>query len=193
MFPSRGKQTLNDCLGLRPLPAQRGHDHGVNHEFNVCPAGEVRPELRAGVRVKAAFEQGAEDGRVNGAPIEGRGGGDALHFIGGQVKDGVIVEQVAVEMADRFKAEVAAGRHGVEELRQNLAEAGGVAGRLLHDAAEDHIGQEADVFGEEAENQAVQEVGDGGWVKAARAHGGGNFGELAGGVLGDGGARAAWA
>jgi len=35
--------------------------------------------------VKAAFKEGAKDGRVNGAPIEGRGGGDALHFVGGEV------------------------------------------------------------------------------------------------------------
>ncbi|MCX6996490.1 MAG: hypothetical protein NTV49_05270 [Kiritimatiellaeota bacterium] len=78
-------------------------------------------------------------------------------------------------------------------MAQNFSETDGVAAGLLHDAAEHHIGQKAGVFGKQAEDNPVQEVCDGGGVKAALAQGVGDFGEVLGGVLGNSGTRAAGA
>ena len=77
--------------------------------------------------------------------------------------------------------------------RAELAEPGGIGGGLLDNTREDHVGQKAGVFGEEAEDDAVKEVGDLAGVEAVIAHGIGDAGKMVGGVLGDGGARAAGA
>ena len=68
-FLASRKEAFDRGPGLGPLAAQRGHDHGVDHEFDVLAAGEVRTELRTLGGVEAAFEKGAEDGGIDRAPI----------------------------------------------------------------------------------------------------------------------------
>ena len=65
-------------------------------------------------------------------------------------------------------------------------ELGGIAVGLFRDARENLVGQQADIFGEEAENDAVEEMGDFGGVEAALAHGFGHVCEVLSGLLGDG-------
>jgi hypothetical protein len=69
-FLSRGQQVLDNRLGLLPFTPERGQDNGVNDEFNVRHAGEMRAELRPLRRIEAALEEGAEDGGIDGAPVE---------------------------------------------------------------------------------------------------------------------------
>ena len=94
-------------------------------------------------------------------------------------------------MPDTFKAEVAAGSHGIEQLAQYFAETSGIATRLLYDTGKYHVWQKTGVFSKETEDNAVKEVGDNGRVKTALAQSGGDFRKVPGGILGDGGTSAA--
>ncbi len=183
---ARGQKGLNDFPIFFPLAAEGLHDDGVHEDVDILLAGEVRPELGPLGGVESAFEQGAEDGGLNLAPVQNGGGGDLGDFRGGQLGDGGVVEEVAVEVEDGFEAELPAGGHGVKELGDIAAELGGIARGLFGDAGENLVGQEADVLCEEAEHDAVKEMGDVGGVEAASAHGFGHVGELLGGFLGDG-------
>ena len=58
------------------------------------------------------------------------------------------------------------------------------AGRVGQ-AAEEALGQEPGVLGEQAEQELVEEVGDRLGLVAARAEGAGELGEVAGGLLGE--------
>ncbi len=73
---------------------------------------------------------------------------------------GRVGEEVAVEVEDLVRAEKSAFGHRLEELRHDLAEARRVVLGVLEDAAEEALGQQAHVLGEEAEDDAVEEVGD---------------------------------
>ena len=78
-----------------------------------------------------------------------------------QVQHGVVVEQPPVEVADRVLAEIVALGHGVEELPDLLVEALRVVAATVHQAGEQFTGQQVNVFGKEAEQQANQVMGDG--------------------------------
>ena len=188
---SGSQQAFDGRLDLFPVAPQRRHDHGVHNPFDVLASGEMRAELRTLGRVEAALEEGAEDGGIDGAPVERRDGGKPFDVVGGEAGDGVVVEEAAVEVADGLETEIAAGGHRLEERGQASAEPRGVCAGLLQHPGKDHVGQECRVFGEEAKNDAVQEVGDGAGVEAAFAHGGGNLADSGGGFLGDGDAGAA--
>ena len=61
-------------------------------------------------------------------------------------------------MADAVSAEIAAVLHGQEQLAQHRGEISGVAAGLLQQAREQPLGQQPDILGEQAEQQADQEV-----------------------------------
>ena len=96
-----------------------------------------------------------------------------------------VVEQAAVEVADLIRAEPAAAGHGVEELAQLLGEHGRLGARARNQAREQAIGQQADIFGEQAEQQPDQEVRDPLRVLAPLAQQLGQARKLARGGLGD--------
>ncbi len=94
-------------------------------------------------------------------------------------------------MADGFQAEIAPGGHGIEKLAQNFAEAGRIAAGFFNNACEHHVGQQPGIFSEEAEDNPVEKMSDGGGVQTALSHGIGDFGKTLGGFLGDGNTGAA--
>jgi len=110
---------------------------------------------------------------------------DTAELFRRQFEHGRIIEQIAVEMTDALHPEFAAVAHGLEQLADEAAELRRIAGRLLHNPGENHLGQEADVLGEQAENHPVEEMGDPGGVQAALAHGLSDAGDLLGRGLGD--------
>ena len=142
-------------------------------------AVEEARHLRPLLRVEAALEQGAEDRRVDGAPIEPRGGDEIAHRGDADRQHVVIVEQPAVEPGNGRGAESPALLgHRPEQLGQHRREIVGALRRLVQDVREDSIGQEADVFGEEAEDELVDEMRDAALVMLlAQPHG--DAGELA--------------
>jgi hypothetical protein len=109
------------------------------------------------------------------------GGGERRHVDG--------LEQAAVEPGDVVVAVVAAFLlHGGEELFDAAGGLVGVAAGIGEEAGEDAGGEQLFVFGEHAEQALDEEVGDGlPQFLPAPAHGGGELGELAGGLGGDGG------
>ena len=98
------------------------------------------------------------------------------------------VEEPAVEPLDALVAEEAAGlavRHQPEQLGEAARELVGVGAARLDHAGDDAPREQPGVLGEEAEDDAVEVVGDGLRVIAAIAHRAGDRGEADGGRLGD--------
>ncbi|MBI4028640.1 MAG: hypothetical protein HY360_26920 [Verrucomicrobia bacterium] len=95
-------------------------------------------------------------------------------------------------MTDALQAELAAPGHRLEQLAEEPAKFRWIGAGLLHDPGENLIGQKTDVFGEQAEDHAVEEMRDAPGVQPALAHGLGNARELLGRILGDRFARLPW-
>ena len=102
--------------------------------------------------------------RIEGSiwrPVEA-GGFEELVDVGAvEGQGGVVVEEAAVEPVDRREADAAAVLHRGEERGGVGGEVGRGGARGFQHLLEELVGQEADVLGEHAEDQAVDEVGDG--------------------------------
>ena len=133
-------------------------------------------ELGALGRVEAALEEGAEDGRLDRFPVELRRCRQGVNGFQRQVLNRNHIEERAIEVFDVFAEELAAAVHFVEEIMQMPLEDFRFAARLLDDIGEDaggriaDSGQQADIFGEEAEDQLSQEEGDARGVGIPVAH-----------------------
>ena len=79
--------------------------------------------------------------------------------------------------------------HGVEEFFDAPGGLGGVADGVAEQVGEDVGGQQVFIFGEHAEQALDEEMGDLLAAPAAPAHGGGEFGEVAGGLGSDRGGQ----
>ena len=104
-------------LRLRRLPfgLERAQHDRLDDLHDLVGIGVMRADLRPLVGVEEALEQCAEDGRVDQAPVEARGGEHEADLDMGQRQGGAPVEQPAVELEDIFEIEVAALRHVAEE------------------------------------------------------------------------------
>ena len=145
-------------------------------------------ELSALGRVESALEEGAEDGGLDLGPVEVGGVGDGAQLVAGEAEGGVVVEESAVEPFDALGAEESAGfavGHQPEESGESAGELGGVVLAGLDQVGHQASRQQADVLGEEAEEDAVEEVGDGFGFVSTVLHGAGEVGEARGGGLGD--------
>src|SRR2546426_569421 len=79
-----------------------------------------------------------------------------------------VAEQPPVEVVDALDPEPAALGHRFEEGLEHSRELVRVAGARLDELLKEAPGKEADVLGEEAEQDAVEEVGGLPWLDAAR-------------------------
>ena len=145
-------------------------------------------ELAALLRVQPALEQGAEDGGVDGVPVEPAGGVQDAGFFGIKRQRVDHFEEAAVEIRDVFQREVAALLHGGEEFAQAAVELLAIGLALVEQAFEEAARQEFGILGEEAEQALGEEMGDLLLALAAGVPGAqaaGEFGEGAGGFVGD--------
>ena len=158
-------------LHLGPAAAQRRHQHRLDDEQDVVAAGVVGAELGALGGVQAALEEGAEDGGLDAGPVEGGGVGEESRPSAVEVEHGGVVEQAAVEVgmwsAPKQPPAVMAAKSW---RRRSRKAAGGSARPRRAGGVNRSVGQEADVFGEEAEEEADEEVGGvlGSWPPQAR-------------------------
>ena len=184
---SAGQQQLRHAgLHGRELAAERAQDDGLDQAPDGVAIGVVGAQLGALVRVQAALEEGAEDGRLDERPVEPAHLQERADLRAGERDDVGRVEQAAVEPVDLLGAEEAAvPAHLREQLAERLREDGGAAVGGFREAVEDALRQEAGVLGEQAEQDAVQEVGDLVRIVAPRPQALGDLGEVAGGLLGD--------
>ncbi len=160
-------------------------------------------ELAALGRVQAPLKQCAEDGHVNGAPIERGGVAQLGHFHDGERGHLHLLEQTAVEPGYVVIAIQATLAHDGEQVGQACGEF--VAGEVLvvHQPFKHAPGQQAHVFGKKAEQALREEVGHlvgmrlpalrvsvSGGATSAQAIGqggkafGGGFGDVAAGLFG---------
>ena len=145
-------------------------------------------DLRALVRIEKAFEQRAEDGRIDLAPVEACRRLQQADAVGIERQRAAAVEQAAVEIRDFFQSKIAAMFHRGEELVE--ISLGGF--RLLGGAFEQPrvkvCGQQLHAVGKKAEHELIDEMGDllaGAAALQAQRDGR----EFVGGFLGDRGAR----
>ena len=118
----------------------------------------VRPELRALARVEATLEQRPEDRRVDLRPVEVRHRQHRLDVGPLQRQRRAVVEQTAVEPRHRLEADPPARRHHLEELAGELREPPRSRTRMLQHPREHVPRQQADVVGEHAEDEPVDEM-----------------------------------
>ena len=188
-------------LGRYPFRQQRFGYHRPDQLFDGAGVGVMGAQRRAGGGVEAALEQGAEDGRVDGAPVHLGGGAVQGGQIGGQQRRHIdSLEQAAVEPGNVVVAVFAARcLHRQEQFFDAPPGLVGVHAGVAQQLREDAGRQQGFIFREHAEQTLHQEVGDAlsivlaeglaaVWIAlAAPAHGGRELGELAGGFGGDGG------
>ena len=168
------------------LAAEGDEDDGLDDAHDGALIGVVGAELSALVGVEAALEEGAEDGGLNLGPVEVGGVGDDGEVVFVEREDLGAVEEAAVEPLDAVGAEPAVlVGHGAEECGEAGGEVGGFVAGAGDEFGEEVAGEEAGVLGEEAEEEFVEEMGDLVRVVAAGLKTAGEFGELAGGLLGD--------
>ncbi len=167
-----------------PCGEQGALHHRLHEPGDGGRIGVVRAELAALGRVQPALEQRAEDAGVDGAPVQAAGGAQRGQVVGGQGRHVDGGEQATVEPGHVVHAEQAAALHRGKERTQLRAQPLGRHPRL-HQAFEEPAGQQAHVFGEEAEHALGEEV-----AHLRRRHAGGAqplcaAGEGARGGLGD--------
>ena len=120
ILPDTSSLTLDNLAGADPA-GYAGLEDGVDWHWSRIFAGAamttllgVGAELAAFCRVEAPLEEGAEDRRVDRAPIEAGGGEHAVDLGAGEGKRSVVLEKAAVEPVDGLVADAAALAHGAE-------------------------------------------------------------------------------
>jgi hypothetical protein len=145
-------------------------------------------EFVAVARVQGAFEESAEDGGLDVAPVLARGEAKEkeLRAIDGQ--NGVIRKEAAVEAKKLFAKDggvAGAGVHLLEELLQEWLETGAIVLDGFQEFGETAIGQEADILGEHAEEAAAEKFGNCMRGVTIGFEGFSEFGEVAGDFASD--------
>ena len=141
-----------------PLAKERRHHHRIDDRLDVVAAGVVGAELGSAGRVEGALEERPEDRGVDRAPVEAGHQVDAVEILAGEGHDFRVGEEVAVEVAHRLDAELAPVSHRLEEARDEATEHRRVAVRLGDEPREQVIRQQPHVFGEEAEDHAIEKA-----------------------------------
>ena len=173
-----GFEAFDGGQHVGPVGAEGFDDGGDDEAFDVGAGGVVGAEAAAFGLVEGLFEEGAEDGGIDLAPVVGGGLSEFADFLAAERENGAGFEEFAVEAADLGFDGVgeAAGIHGFPELADEAGEVVGGGFAALEEVAEGGFGEEADILGEHGEEAAHEEVG-------------GDFGRVAGGFegFGDGG------
>ncbi len=129
--------------------------------------------------VQGAFEQGAEDGGFDIGPILMGGIDEEIELVGGEFEGLGIGEEAAVEAEEVF-AEDGGEAAFVHVLPDGHGHGGEFVGGVLEafeEGGEGVVGDEVDIFCEESEQDAHEEVGDGFGVMAGFFERFGKFGE----------------
>ena len=142
-------------------------------------------QLAALIRIQAALEQGAENGGFDGRPVEPGQFPQGLDIGPVQRQRLAAVEQAAVEPVDRFEADASAGGHGPEQFAQHRFQFGRVILAGVEQPGEQALRQQADVLGEQAEQQPDADMADAPGIVATSAQGQGQVAEAAGGGFGE--------
>ena len=115
-------------------------------------------KLRALVRVEPALEQRAQDRRVDLRPVEVRRLKRRLDLGPCERECHVVVEQSPVKPVHGLEPYPAAGGHCAEKVLCQRRELVGPLSRLFQHPGEHVVREKADILGEHAEHQAVDEM-----------------------------------
>jgi hypothetical protein len=171
---------------LVPAAAQRGHHHRLDDALDVVAPRVVGAELGALAGVERALEEGAEDRRLDTPPVERGRRGQPAQLFPLQRHDVDRSEKAAVESGDPLQVERAAVAHRFQEGLHLSRELVRVPGAEVKELGEDAFGQQADVFGKEAEEELDEEVRGTLRLDAAGVEGAGQRAEAGRGLFGHG-------
>ncbi len=158
-FAARQDELRHLRLHVGIVAPQRRHEHWLDEAQDRGPVGVVGAELGALRGVQAALEEGAEDGRLDLAPVEVRDLPHGLDLWRCQRQDGRVLEEPAVEPLDALNPEVpTALRHLPEEVGELRGERVGLAPCGVGEPLEEAFRQQPHVLREHDENEPVQEV-----------------------------------
>ena len=179
-------------LNLAPFGAQGLDDGGQHEALDVGARGVVGAELVALARVEGAFEQGAEDGGFDVAPVGAGGFAQQGDLVAVKRDGGGLGKQAAVEAQHvaAHDGREAAAVHGLPQALDHGGEGVRAVGEAVEQLGKGALGEQADVFGKHGEQRAHEKAGDmlggvaGGFERFGEA------GEAVGDVAGDAGGAA---
>ena len=120
----------------------------------------MRAKLRAVVGIKSALEKITHDAGLDELPVGFTCDGELTNFRFGQLKDSRLFEEMAIEMANLVGAESAALRHSLEKILEHFGEMRRIIDARFEDVGDDVLRQQSCVFGEKAEDDAIEETRD---------------------------------
>jgi len=172
------------CFDRLPSVHQRFGNQRLDQFGNRAGVGVVSSQRRAGRRIKAALEEGAEDRRIDGAPVRIGGMEQGVYIVGGQWRNIDFHKKAAVEPGDVVVAVFAAGLllHGGEKPGDPFDGLFGVVAGVLENFGEDVAGEQVFIFGEHAKQALNKKVGYALAVQSAFPHGLGQGGKVTGGI-----------
>ena len=118
----------------------------------------MRADLRPLVGIEETLEQGAEDRRIDQAPVERGGREEQGDLDMRQFERRAAVEQAAVEPGNVLQVEIPAVLHVAEQLVEPLLGPFGPALRRLQELLPHPFGQQLHAVGEEAEDELIDEM-----------------------------------
>ncbi len=180
LFALSGEQH-GGALHVGPALAQRLDHGGLHQAVDVGARRVVRAQRVALVHVERAFEQGAEDGRLDLGPVGFGGFEQQRDLRAGQWQNLGRFEELAVELrqggAHRGRI-FRAGVHVAPQAAEQGGNRGGVGVAFAEQRGELALGQQPDILGEHAEEAAGKKAGDGFGGVAGAFERLGDFGEV---------------
>jgi hypothetical protein len=157
------RQRERGRLNIGPLHAQRLDDGGQHEALDIAARRVVGAERVAFVRVERAFEQGAEDGRLDLAPVGARGFAQQHDLFALERQHLGLLEQLAVEARQRVAQHggKTADIHFAPQRGEQRHELLRVPRQVVEQGAEAARRQQAHVFGEHRKQAAGEKAGDG--------------------------------
>ncbi len=174
-----------------PFGQQRLLYHRAENATDRAGVGVVGAELAAFGRVEAAFKQGAENGRVDLAPVEPGGGQHGVDAGGRQREDIDLGKQATVEPENVVFAKRPALLHRRKQAAEARHEGFRAFAGAFQQAGKQSVGQQAHVFGKAGKQALVEKMRNSVRLVAGGAQGIGQLGKVARGIFGDGGDSAA--
>src|SRR5439155_3915959 len=128
--------------------------------LDVFLARVMRAKLRAVVGIKPALKKITHDAGLDELPVGFACDRELTNFLFGQLKHSRLFEEMAIEMANLVGPKCASLRHSLEKILEHFGEMRWIIDARFENVGDDVLRQQSRVFGEKAEDDAIEETRD---------------------------------